>query len=438
MMQISVENTGALGRRMTVAIPADRFEQAFANRLKRLSAQVRVPGFRPGKTPMKVLEARYGEQVMEEVAGELIQSTFREAIGQEQLKPVTGPLIEQKSLGRGKEFAYTAEFEVYPEIPKLDLKGRAIERPVCSITEEDVDRSIESLRRQRVSWQPAAREAREGDRLQVDFTGTIDGQAFEGSEATNHHVLLGGGGVVEGLEKGLTGACSGETRTLELKMPVQHPNAQVAGKTATFAISVKQVDEPILPALDDELARQFGIVQGGVERLRAQVRANLERELAQRLRSAWRTRVLDALVEVNEFELPRTLLQAEIEYVRRVYRTLRDRNAEQRSETTEETALYEQIGRRRLARSLILSEVIRANTLKPTPEAVRARVVEMAQEYESPEEFVRACYATPTRLAEIEAVIVEDLAVEHLLHTADVTEKPVSFQELVKLGNAPT
>lgn len=435
-MQVSVENTGSLSRRMTVAVPAERFEQAFTSRLERLSKQVKVPGFRPGKVPMKVIEARYGGRVMEEVAGELIQATFREAVGQEGLKPVVTPAIEHQPIERGKDFAYTARFEVYPEIPKLDLAGHVIERPRGEITSDDVDRSVESLRQQRVVWQPVEREARQGDRLTISFKGTVDGQPFEGGEANDLHLVLGSGRLIEGFEDGLTGVSSGDTRTLALQFPDAHPKKELAGKPVEFVVDVQAVAEPVLPEVNEEFARQFGIVEGSVEKLRAQVRVNLEREMAQRLRAVLRARVLEALVNANEFDLPQTLLAAETDYVRRLDRAVRDPKENVGTETPDESAAYEMTARRRLARSLTLAEVIRVNAIKADPDKVRARVTEMAQEYEAPEEFVRACYATPARLSQIEAAVVEEQAVERLLETADVSEKSVTFQELVRLGTA--
>ncbi len=437
-MQVSVENTGALGRRMKVAVSAERFEQAFTSRLQRLSKQVKVPGFRPGKVPLKVIEARFGEEAIEDVAGELIRSTFYDAVGQEGLRPVAGPHIERGPVERGKEFAYTAEFEIYPEIAKLDLSGRSIERPVCTVTDEDVERSMESLRRQRVTWQPVTRAARDGDRLTIDFTGTIDGEQFEGGQANNRHLVLGGGGLMEGFEAGLVGAETGGLRSLELEFPSEHPKPELAGKPVKFDVKIHEVAEPVLPEVNDDFAQQFGIKDGGIEKLRTHVRANLEQELAQRLRNVLRTRVLEVLTDANKVELPNGLLKAEVEYVRRVHRAMRGQDAATSDETPEESAAYEQTARRRLARNLIVAEVIRVNNIKADAARVRARVLEMAQEYESPEEFVRACYATRDRLAEVEAAIVEEQTVEHLLETADVTEKPVTFQELVKLSGAGT
>jgi len=433
-VQVSVENKGALGRRMSVAVSAEQFEQAIASRLKKVSQQVKIPGFRPGKIPLKVVEARFGGKVMEEVAGELIQSTFREAIHREGLNPVAGPVIERKPVQRGKEFAYVAEFEIYPKIAKLDLTGQAIERPRCSITSEDVDRSIEALRKQRIAWQPDQREARDGDRVTVDLVGTVDGQAFDGGSANAMQLVLGAGGFMPGFEQGLIGAQKGDTRSLDLQFPLEHSKPELAGKPVKFEVRILEVAEPSLPEVDEDFVRQHGIEDGSVDVLRARVRANLEREMDQRLRALMRARVLEALVDANEFELPQALLKAEIDYVSRLYHTLRDSKGQTGTETADESAAYEQAARRRVARNLALAQAIQAHHIKADADKVRARVTEMAQGYESPEEFIRACYATPARLAEIEAAVVEVEAIEHLLGTAKFSDKSMTFQELIKLS----
>lgn len=439
-MQVSVENKGSLGRRMTVAVPAEQFEQALTSRFQRLSKQVKVPGFRPGKIPMKVIEARYGGRVLDEVAGELIQNTFREAIGQEGLKPVAGPHIHPKSIERGKELAYTAEFEVYPEILKVDLAGHTIERLACSITDEDVERSVQNLRKQRTEWHAVEREARLDDRIKIDFEGKVDGEPFEGGQAKDFALVLGAGSVIPGFEEGLVGAKADETRTLDLEFPATYPNEALAGKPVNFAIKVSEVAEPVLPEVDEAFVRQFGIEDGSVDTLYKGVRANLDREMAQRLRTVLRARVFETLVGANKFEVPETLLNAEIEYVRRLHNAMRNQQGQVDIETpsAEESAVYETTARRRVAQNLVMAEVIRTQGIKAEPEKVRERVVEMAQEYESPEEFVRACYSAPERLAEVEAAIIEEQVVEYLLGTATVTEKPLTFQELVQLNAAVT
>lgn len=438
-MQVSVENKGNLGRRMTVAVPAEQFEQALVSRFQRLSKQVKVPGFRPGKIPMKVIEARYGGRVLDEVAGELIQNTFREAIGQEGLKPVAGPHIHPKAIERGKELAYTAEFEVYPEIPKVDLAGHAIERPGCSITDEDVERSVENLRKQRPEWHAVEREARLDDRMKIDFEGKVDGESFEGGQATDFAVVLGTGSLIPGFEEGLVGAKAEETLTLDLEFPATYSNQALAGKPAKFEITIREVAEPVLPEVNEDFVRQFGIEDGSVDTLYKGVRANLDREMVQRLRTVLRARVFEALVGANKFAVPETLLKAETEYVRRLHDAMRQQGqTDAETATAEESVVYEVTARRRLAQNLVIAEVIRIQGIKAEPEKVRTRVVEMAQEYESPEEFVRACYAAPERLAEVEAAIIEEQVVKYLLGTATVTETPLTFQELVQLNATPT
>ena len=438
-MQVSVENKGNLGRWMTVAVPSEQFEQALVSRFQRLSKQVKVPGFRPGKIPMKVIEARYGGRVLDEVAGELIQNTFREAIGQEGLKPVAGPHIHPKAIERGKELAYTAEFEVYPEIPKVDLAGHAIERPGCSITDEDVERSVENLRKQRPEWHAVEREARLDDRMKIDFEGKVDGESFEGGQATDFAVVLGTGSLIPGFEEGLVGAKAEETLTLDLEFPATYSNQALAGKPAKFEITIREVAEPVLPEVNEDFVRQFGIEDGSVDTLYKGVRANLDREMVQRLRTVLRARVFEALVGANKFEVPETLLKAETEYVRRLHDAMRQQGqTDAETATAEESVVYEVTARRRLAQNLVIAEVIRIQGIKAEPEKVRTRVVEMAQEYESPEEFVRACYAAPERLAEVEAAIIEEQVVKYLLGTATVTETPLTFQELVQLNATPT
>ena len=439
-MQVSVEHKGNLGRRMTVAVPAERFEQALASRFQRLSKQVKVPGFRPGKIPMKVIEARYGGRVLDEVAGELIQNTFREAIGQEGLKPVAGPHIHPKSIERGKELAYTAEFEIYPEIPKVDLAGHAIERPGCSITDDDVERSVQNLCKQRTEWHAVEREARLDDRMKIDFEGKVDGEPFEGGQAKDLALVLGAASLIPGFEEGLVGAKAEETRTLDLEFPATYPNEALAGKPVKFEIKVREVAEPVLPDVNEDLARQFGIEDGSVDTLYKGVRANLNREMAQRLRTVLRTRVFEALVDANKFDVPETLLNAEIEYIRRLHNAMRNQQGQADTETAtaEEAVVYEATARRRVAQNLIIAEVIRTQGINAEPEKVRARITDMAQEYESPEEFVRACYAARERLAEVEAAIIEEQVVEYLLGTATVTETPLTFQELVQLNAAAT
>ena len=296
-MQVSVENTSTLGRRIKVTVPADRVEQEFSSRIKRLSGTVKLPGFRPGKVPAKVVEQKYGKQVMNELATELIQSTFQEAVGQESLRPAGGPKIDPTKPERGKELEYTAEFEVYPEIEKTDLEGAEIKRPVCEVAEEDIDRTIDTLRKQRASWESVDREAKKGDQVIIDFLGKIDGEAFAGGEAKDFALELGSESFIPGFEDGLIGVKAGDERNLDLTFPENYAAPHLQGKATTFEVTVKSVNEAKLPAVDEEFIKQLGLENADVESFRKEVRTNLEREMRQRLRSLLSTRVVNAMLD---------------------------------------------------------------------------------------------------------------------------------------------
>jgi trigger factor len=427
-MQVSVESFGALGRRVKVAVPADEVEKAFSERLARFSRQVKMPGFRPGKVPLKMVEAQYGQSLMQEVAGDLIQTSLQEAIGREGLRPAAGPQIRQESLARGRDLQYTAEFEVYPEITRLDLAGVAIERPVATVADEDVERTLETIRKQRTHWQMVARPAQTGDRLLIDFTGRLDGQPFEGGGATNFPLVLGSGTLIDSLEAGLIGAAAGEVRSVPVKFPDDYRHPLLAGKTAEFEVKVNQVTEPVLPELNAELATQLGIEDGDLAKLRTEIRGNLEREAAQRTRAIARGRVMQALLDANRFEVPQGLIEAEVARLKA--------EAQARRGPAVDEASYLDRARPRVALGLVLSEIVRRRGLRPDPARVRARLEEMAAEYEKPQEFTQWYYANPERLGEVESLVVEEQVTDALLADAAVTDKPVSFQELLKTAAA--
>lgn len=434
-MQISVETFGKLGRRLTVAVPAEDVEKAYHQRLRRLSGQVRMPGFRPGKVPLKLIEAQYGGRVMEEAAGELIEVSLREAIGREGLRPAVGPRIRHKTLERGKELEFIAEFEIYPEIPNLSLKGRRIERPVAAITEEDIDRTLETIRRQRQQWRlrGEGEAAQAGDRLRIAFTGRLDGQVIEGGSAENFSVVLGSNTLLPDLEQGLIGARAGATRTIPVTFPGDYRHAPLAGKTVVFEVSVHEVAEPVLPEVNEAFARALGIADGSIEKLRTEIRANLEREARRRSRAVLRARALRALLEANPIEVPEALLAAELAREKRLWQAARGTAAT--AEKEEEAALRER-ARTRVALGLIVNELVRVRGIRPDAARVRERLAEMASEYESPQDFIRWHYEKPQRLAQVESLVMEEQAIETALAEANVEEVTVGFQELLKLEAA--
>ncbi|OGI46337.1 MAG: trigger factor [Candidatus Muproteobacteria bacterium RBG_16_65_34] len=432
-MQVSLERVGALGRRLTVAVPADEVEKSYGARLQRLSTRVKLPGFRPGKVPLKMVEARYGGELMEEVAGDLIETSFREAIGREGLRPAGGPRISRKSLARGATLEYTAEFEVYPEIERLDLRGVHIERPVAQIAAEDVERTVETIRKQRVTWSPIARAARADDRLKIDFVGRIAGKEFEGGVAKGVSVVLGAGTLLEGIENGLVGATAGEVKTLVVPFPADHRNPALAGQTVDFEVTVHEVAEPVLPELNAEFAGTLGVPDGSLETLRADIRANLEREAAARSRTVLRSRVWKALLEGNRFEVPQSLVNAEIARMKSQEQALR--GAQPQADGMLD-AMYRERARARVVLGLIVGEIVRARGLKADPARVRQRLEELAAEYESPPQFIEWHHKNPERLAEVESLVLEDRVVEELIATAEVSDKPMGFRELLQIQAA--
>jgi trigger factor len=434
-MQVSVEAFGKLGRRLTVAVPADEVERVYHERLRRFSGQVRMPGFRPGKVPLKLVEAQYGGRLMEEAAGELIEKSLRQALGREGLRPVVGPRIQRKAVERGQTLEYTAEFEVYPEIPNLSLQDKSLQLPVATITDEDIDRTVETIRRQRVEWQPRApgEAAQAGDRVRISLVGRLDGEPFEGGSAENLSVVLGSNNLLSELEQGLIGMRPGERRTIPVAFPADYRHERLAGKTVTFEVSLHEAAQPVLPAVDQDFARALGVADGSLEKLRAEVRANLEREARRRSRAILRARAWRALLEANPIEVPESLLAAEIAREKRMLAVARGGSAPLSSE--EEAQLRER-ARRRVALGLIVNELIRVRGIRPDPARVRERLAEMAAEYESPEAFLRWHYEKPERLAEVESLVMEEQAVEAALADARVEEVSVSFQELLNLEAA--
>lgn len=421
-MQVSVESTGTLGRRVTIRVPADQVDEAISSRLKRLARQVKLPGFRPGKVPMKVVEQKYSGQVLNEVAEDLIQESFREAVDKEGLRPAGGPRIQPAPVARGKEFEYTAEFEVYPEIPHPDLEGVAIARPTSTIDDADIDRTIERLRRQRATWKTVDRAARTGDQLHIDFVGTLEGEPFAGGQASDFRLELGSHALIAGFEEGMVGAKAGEQRTLDITFPADYGARHLAGKKTAFEVNVKAVAEPELPEVDEEFIRQLGVASGLVEDFRKEVRSNLEREMQQRLRSLLSTRVLEALLKRNDIGIPDALVNEELQ------RILQERQQRgMAAGVSEEDRLQ---ARRRVAIGLVFAEVIKQRGVRADAEKVKAHVDELASQYDQPEEFRKWFFSEPSRLREVEGLVLEDQIVAHLLEKADVSDESISFQEL--------
>lgn len=429
-MQVSVETTSGLQRRMTVTVPEDRIDEAVQTRLKNLARTVKIQGFRPGKVPFNVVKSRYAGQVRQEVVNELLQSSFVEAIGQEKLRPAGRPDIEPKVSGSGEGLQYTATFEVYPEFELAPLAGVTIEKPAADITEADIDGMLETIRKQHLVWEPVERAAADGDRVIMDFTGTLDGEPFQGNSGTNVPVVLGQGRMIQGFEEGLKGAKPGDELTLDLNFPEDYHAREVAGKPVRFAVKVRAVEASRLPEVDAALAKTLG-VDGGMEELRSEVRANMQRELSQSLKSKIKQVVMDKLLEINKIDVPQALVEEESHHLaQQMLQGLAAQGAKLQDLKLDPANFAPQAARR-VALGLILAEMVHSNKLSVDPGRLRAAVEEMAASYEHPEEVVKWYYSDRRRLSEVESMVLEEQVVDWVLAQADVAEKPQSFAEVM-------
>lgn len=432
-MQVSVEETGSLERRMNVAVPEERIDQEVNNRLQRLARTAKVKGFRPGKVPMKVIAQQYGKQVRDEVVGEVIQSTYFEAINQEKLQPAGMPSIEPKVMEKGKGLEYTAIFEVMPKVELVEIKGAKLEKTAAEVKDEDLEKMLDNLRQQRATWKEVKRKAKKGDRLNIDFKGTIEGEEFSGNSGENMPVTLGSGRMIDGFEKGLTGAKAGEELTLDLQFPEDYSHKEVASKPVQFQVKVNKVEAPELPEIDEEFAKSFGIGDGSLEALRNEVRQNMERELKQAVGTKNKQAAMDKLVELNNIEVPAALINQEAETLKQ--QMMQQMHTPQgKSGVDLDAALFKEQAERRVTLGLLLSELIKANEIKVSEEQLKAKVDEIASTYEKPEEVVNWYYGDKKRLSEIETLALEDAVVDWIFAQADVSEKQSGFDEVMGRG----
>ncbi|MBS1202598.1 MAG: trigger factor [Chromatiaceae bacterium] len=428
-MQVSVETGEGLERRMRIDLPFERIQGEVDKRLQQLARSARLPGFRPGKVPINLLRQRYGEQVQQEVFGELVQTSFSEAVAKEALRPAGMPRIEPDIDHAEKRYGYTAVFEVLPQFELAPLSGKVLKRPVAQVTDADLEAMLERLRTQRKSWQPAQRPAQSGDRLTVAYTGTIDGEAFEGGSSASSQLELGSGRMIPGFEDGLIGARAGETRSLDITFPEGYHAAPLAGKPVRFEVTVNAVDEPVLPEVDADFARSFGVEDGDVERFRSDVRANMERELKQRIKARTKEAVMDVLVAENAVDIPAVLVSEE---VRSLKEQMRQNLGGGRMELPDN--LFEDSARRRVALGLIIAEIVKKNGIVANAASVREAVEEMASTYEQPQEVVDYYYADRKRLAPVESLVLEERVVDWVLGQVAVEDEATTFQQLTEPG----
>jgi len=426
-MQVSVESGEGLERRMHIDLPVDRIQGEVDKRLQQMARSARLPGFRPGKVPLKLLRQRYGDAVQQEVFGELVKSSFSEAVAQEALRPAGMPKIEPEIDQAEQRFGYTAVFEVLPDLQLASLTGQVVKRPVAQVTYGDLEAMVERLRAQRKTWEPVDGPAESGHRLTLSYTGTMEGEPFEGGSGSGTQVELGSGRMIPGFEDGLVGAVAGESRSLDLQFPDGYQREELAGKPVHFEVQVDTVTRPVLPELDAAFARDFGITDGDLERFRSEVRANMERELAQRIKAKTKERVMDLLVSANSIEVPKSLVQQEIRSLKEQMRqNLGGGNMELPD------SLFEDSARRRVALGLIIAEIVKQNDIKADRARIRAAVEEIASTYEDPQEVIQYYYGDRQRLAPVESLVLEEQVMDWVLNQAAVEEEPLSFAQLTE------
>jgi trigger factor len=430
-MQTSIETLGGLERRLDMAVPAERIEREIEQRLRKLSRSVRMDGFRPGKVPLRIIEQHYGPQVRSEVIGDAVQKAFAEAVQGQNLRVAGYPRIERKKGGDEKELAFSATFEIYPEVKLGDVSATKIERPAHAVDDADVDHTIEILRRQRVTWEPVTRASQPGDRVTVDFAGRMDGNEFPGGTGAGMAILIGEGRVLPEFEAGVTGIRAGERKSFPVAFPPDYAGKEVAGKTASFEVSVTAVEAPKLPEVDAEFARSLGVADGDTKKMREEVKANVELEVKKRIASEVKEKVMQTLIDSTELELPKSLVEIEQQrMVQQARADLQSRGVKLDKLPVNPAALEGQ-ARRRVALGLILGELVKAHDLGAKPEQVRALVTEHAQTFEQPFEVVRWVYSEPQRLSEFEGLAVETNVVNWVLGHAKVEDKAISFDELM-------
>lgn len=423
-MQVSVEAGEGLERKLTVQVPAETVEMEVNNRLNSIKNTVRIDGFRPGKVPFKVVKQKYSGTVLQEVAGELMQSSFREALTQENLSPAGDPQIKADDLILGQVMEYTATFEVYPEVALTPIADISVEKLEASVADSDVDNMIDVLRKQKMDWSEVDRASANDDRINIDFVGSIDGEKFDGGSANDMPMVLGAGQMIPGFEEHLTGMKASEETTFKVPFPEDYAAKELAGKEAEFAVTVKKVEEPKMPEIDEEFAKAFGVESGEVEQLKSDIRSNMERELDRKLRAVLKGNVMDALITANTFDVPAAVVQQEAE-------TLKKQTEVQSPGSNLAIDAFMDDAKRRVQLGMILAEVAKTSELQIDADMIKQRVEEMARDYDDPDEFIRYYMGNQELLGGIQTLVMEDKVVDWIAEQASVSAKTSTFDEVM-------
>ncbi|ASK33953.1 trigger factor [Alcanivorax sp. N3-2A] len=430
-MQVSLETTSGLERRMTVGVPAEKVDSAVNEKLREAQKSVRLNGFRPGKVPMSEVKRRFGDAVRNEVLADVMRDSFIEAVEQEKVQPAGMPGFEAVTNQSGKDLEFVATFEVYPDVELAPFDAIEVEKPVSEVTDADVDQMIETLREQRAAYQEVDRAAESGDQVNIDYKGLKDGEAFEGGSAEGQNLELGSGRMIPGFEDGIVGMKAGEQKNIDVTFPEDYQSEELKGQAVVFEIKVNKVEGKSLPEVDGEFMKGFGVEDGDMDKFKAEVRKNMERELKNAIAGKVKEQVMDGLAKSHEFDLPDALVKQESG-------RMREQMVQQfgGGQQFDASMLPDELFRDQAERSVRLGLVVRAildkHELSADADKVKARVEEISAQYEQPEEVVNWVYSNPQQLQQIEGAVLEDQVVDFVLESAKVEEKSLPYQEAVK------
>ena len=424
--------TNALERRLDLLVAIEELEKDIDQRLKRIGKNFKMPGFRPGKVPANIVKQQYGEQAHFDALNEALERAFGEAAKSQELRVAGNPRIEPKTTDSSTHLEFSAVFEVYPEVKLGDLSGVEIERAALEVGAAEIDSTMTVLRKQRVRYEPVDRGAAKDDRVTIDFLGKKDGEPFAGGQAKDYPFVLGAGSMLADFENAIYGLKAGESKTFEMTFPADYLSKEIAGQTVSFEITVKEVREPILPEIDPDFAKELGVEDGDVEKMRAEIETNLRREVSKRLQAKVKDQVMEALLKTNPIDVPNALLEMEIQRLMQSARQdMEQRGGAKMKDFPMQREWFVDQARRRVSLGLILSEIVKVNKLQAQPDQIKKIVEDSAQSYEHPEEVIRWYYAQPQRLQEVEGVAIEDNVVAWALSASKVVEKPIAFDELM-------
>lgn len=431
-MQVSVEQLEGLERRVTVQVPAATVDQEVRQRLQSMARRVKVDGFRPGKVPVKLVKRMYGDQVRQEVLGDLMQSSFRDALEQEQLSPIGSPDVQPVSVDEGADFEYHATFEIRPDFEPVGITGQSIQRPVVEVTDADVDNMVETLRKQRAEWHPVERAAADGDQITLSFAATVDGETFPGGSGENVDIVLGAQSMLPAFEQELLGRQADTEFEFDMPFPEDHLSEELAGKTANFQVTIHQVAEPVLPDVDEAFVKTFGVTSGDVNQLRGELRNNMQRELQEAVNNKVKNQVVDALLAANDIPVPKAMIEHNVRHFAIQAGLIREGDEPDEQQRQSHHTLFETRARRQAALGFAIFKIAEQDNIQVDPQRVQQRIETIAASYEESAQVVQFYNSDPKLLEGINALVLEDQVIDHLLSEAQVEEQSMSFDELMR------